>query len=155
MFYVAVTRAKRYCFLSYAKTRFKWGQFQYCVESSFLKNIPNRFFTASSSGTQGQTATSPFTSRTSTVSTPRPTPTLRPVSLQRPSTVQPSLHSASASGGASHLNVGDRVEHERFGQGTVMSLEGSGNSAKAVVNFQGVGCKTLLLSFAKLKKLMS
>ena len=155
LFYVAVTRAKRYCFLSYAQTRFKWGQFQYCVESSFLKNIPNRFFAASSSGTQGHTATSPFTSRTSTVSTPRPTPTLRPVSLQRPSTVQPSFHSASASGGASHLNVGDRVEHERFGQGTVMSLEGSGNSAKAVVNFQGVGCKTLLLSFAKLKKLMS
>ena len=53
------------------------------------------------------------------------------------------------------MAVGDRVAHERFGQGTIVSLEGSGNSAKAVVDFQGVGRKTLLLSFAKLQKIMS
>ena len=155
LFYVAVTRAKRYCFLSYAKSRFKWGQLQFCVESSFLKNIPHRYFSTSASCAQTNFASSPFTSRTSTFSTPKPTPTLRPVSLQGAPAPQSSPTCASTIASGAQMAVGDRVAHERFGQGTIVSLEGSGNSAKAVVDFQGVGRKTLLLSFAKLQKIMS
>ena len=155
LFYVAVTRAKRYCFLSYAKTRFKWGQFQYCVESSFLKNIPNRFFIPSASGSQVKSTSSPFTSRTTTFSSTSPSSPLRPVSLQRMTPPRQVSTSPTLSTGALHLVVGDKVSHERFGQGTVISLDGAGNSAKAVVDFQGVGRKTLLLSFAKLEKIIS
>ena len=155
LFYVAVTRAKRYCFLSYAKTRFKWGQFQYCVESSFLKNIPNRFFIPSASGSQVKSTSSPFTSRTTTFSSTSPSSPLRPVSLQRMMPPRQVPTSPTLSTGALHLVVGDKVSHERFGQGTVISLDGAGNSAKAVVDFQGVGRKTLLLSFAKLEKIIS
>lgn len=155
LFYVAVTRAKRYCFLSYAKTRFKWGQFQYCVESSFLKNIPNRFFIPSASGSQVKATSSPFTSRTTTFSSTSPSSPLRPVSLQRMTPPRQVSTSPTLSTGALHLVVGDKVSHERFGQGTVISLDGAGNSAKAVVDFQGVGRKTLLLSFAKLQKIIS
>ena len=155
LFYVAVTRAKRYCFLSYAKTRFKWGQFQYCVESSFLKNIPNRFFIPSASGSQVKSTSSPFTSRTTTFSSTSPSSPLRPVSLQRMMPPRQVPTSPTLSTGALHLVGGDKVSHERFGQGTVICLDGTGNSAKAVVDFQGVGRKTLLLSFAKLQKIIS
>lgn len=162
LFYVAVTRAKKYCYISYAKTRFKWGQFQFCVESSFLKNIPKRFFTESlieapkptpSQLTSLSSATS-FSShpqnsfgKPSTTCATRTSSTIKPTTLSRiPTNNNQNTPSASV------LKVGDIVEHDRFGLGTITSLEGSGNSSKAVVDFQGVGQKTLLLSFAKLKK---
>lgn len=154
LFYVAVTRAKRYCFLSYAKTRFKWGQFQYCVESSFLKNIPNRFFTPVENSVSGYKTSPHLNPRVSTLSSPNSSSTLRPAKLQRIPSSPSSPNNVRDTSGSLHYSVGDRVEHERFGCGTVLSLEGTGNSAKAVVDFQGVGCKTLLLSFARLKKLM-
>lgn len=154
LFYVAVTRAKRYCFLSYAKTRFKWGQFQYCVESSFLKNIPNRFFTPVENSVSGYKTSPHLNPRVSTLSSPNSSSTLHPTKLQRIPTSPSSPNNVRDTSSSLHYSVGDRVEHERFGCGTVLSLEGTGNSAKAVVDFQGVGCKTLLLSFARLKKLM-
>ena len=48
--------------------------------------------------------------------------------------------------------VGDRIEHQRFGLGTVMAVEGMGENAKATVDFEIVGVKQLLLKFAKYKK---
>ncbi len=158
LFYVAVTRAKRYCFLSYAKTRFKWGQFQYCTESSFLKDIPRRYF--SNNPLSVPSAPSKPLSVLPTTGKPnisRPMPTMKPVSLTRvpPASIavnQTSITKPQMTAGA-NLSVGDLVEHDRFGLGSVLSLEGAGNGAKAVVDFQGVGQKTLLLSFAKLKKL--
>lgn len=150
LFYVAVTRAKSYCILSYAKTRFKWGQFQYCSESRFLRDVPRKYFSASSDERQV-----PFASRTSAspqlrVATNRPTPSaVRPSSLVRLTST--TVANTATSRPSISLNIGDIVQHERFGMGTVCELDGCGNGAKAVVDFQGVGQKTLLLSFAKLK----
>ncbi len=150
LFYVAVTRAKSYCILSYAKTRFKWGQFQYCSESSFLRDVPRKYFSASSDERQV-----PFASRTSAspqqhVATNRPTPSaVRPSSLVRLTST--TVANTATTRPSISLNIGDLVQHERFGMGTVCELDGCGNGAKAVVDFQGVGQKTLLLSFAKLK----
>ena len=151
LFYVAVTRAKSHCILSYAKSRFKWGQLQYCSESSFLSDIPRQYFSVG-----GKERTAPFASHSAanphqSVSQRPPSPSIvRPSSLVRltPATV---AHHSSASRPTTFLNIGDVVQHERFGMGTVRSVDGSGNGAKAVVDFQGVGQKTLLLSFAKLK----
>ena len=60
------------------------------------------------------------------------------------------------SGGDSSLKValvvGDRIEHQRFGLGTVMAVEGMGENAKATVDFEIVGVKQLLLKFAKYNK---
>jgi DNA helicase-2/ATP-dependent DNA helicase PcrA len=141
LFYVAVTRAKSRCFLSYAKTRFKWGQFQYCTESSFLNDIPKPLFSS-----HPQSPSLQLTSRAD-ASPARFAPSLKPLqaSLQK-------LTSHPQSSTLDELRVDDRVEHNRFGIGTILSLEGTGPSAKAVVYFQGVGQKTLLLGFAKLKK---
>ena len=49
------------------------------------------------------------------------------------------------------LKVGMRVEHDRFGYGKVVSIEGNGSDKKALIDFSGVGQKHLLLRFAKLK----
>ena len=49
------------------------------------------------------------------------------------------------------LSVGSNIEHERFGKGTIVSIEGSGENAKAEVDFQAVGRKKLLLKFALFK----
>ncbi len=162
LFYVAVTRAKKYCYLSYAKTRFKWGQFQYCTESSFLKNIPQRYFFSNAVSQPSQPSSfsshSPITTNApAKPSILRPTPTMKPVSLVRtpskhPSASSPSSASVPKSSMGVGFAIGDIVEHERFGLGKILTLEGSGNSTKAIVDFQGVGKKTLLLSFAKLKK---
>ena len=151
LFYVAVTRAKSHCILSYAKSRFKWGQLQYCSESNFLSDIPRQYFSVG-----GKERTAPFAPHSAanphqSVAQRPPSPSVvRPSSLVRltPATV---AHHSSASRPTTSLNIGDVVQHERFGMGTVRSVDGSGNGAKAVVDFQGVGQKTLLLSFAKLK----
>ena len=50
------------------------------------------------------------------------------------------------------LSVSDIIEHERFGIGTVLALEGVGDSAKATVEFKDAGTKKLLLKFAKFTK---
>lgn len=49
------------------------------------------------------------------------------------------------------INIGAKVEHQRFGKGTVLNLEGYGENAKAIIKFEQLGTKTLLLKFAKLK----
>ena len=52
-----------------------------------------------------------------------------------------------------HLQVGMMVEHDRFGQGKVLQIEGEGSNRKATVFFPAVGQKQLLLKFAKLRVL--
>ena len=49
------------------------------------------------------------------------------------------------------LPTGTKVEHQRFGKGVVVQVEGAGNDKKATIKFSGVGEKKLLLRFAKLK----
>ena len=50
------------------------------------------------------------------------------------------------------FNAGDQVIHERFGEGVITAIEGTGESTKAIVEFTYSGTKTLLMKFAKLKK---
>ena len=126
---------------------------------SFLKNIPQRYFLGNAVSQPSQPSSfsshSPITTNApAKPSILRPTPTMKPVSLVRTPDKQPSASSpSSASVPKSSMGVGfaigDIVEHERFGLGKILTLEGSGNSTKAIVDFQGVGKKTLLLSFAK------
>jgi DNA helicase-2/ATP-dependent DNA helicase PcrA len=51
----------------------------------------------------------------------------------------------------SALAVGQKVQHQRFGYGMVESIDGKGDQAKAVVNFENLGPKTLVLKFAKMR----
>jgi DNA helicase-2/ATP-dependent DNA helicase PcrA len=58
--------------------------------------------------------------------------------------------SGQEAGEPTGFQVGDTVRHERFGRGRILSLEGGGSNAKAVISFEHSGTKSLLLKYAKL-----
>ena len=61
------------------------------------------------------------------------------------------VSSTSASSATTALKEGNVIEHQRFGVGTVLRIDGSGEDAKATVEFRNTGTKQLLLKFAKFK----
>ena len=155
LFYVAVTRAEKQVTLSYALNRYKWGNLERCSPSRFLKEMDQKFLN------YPQTGGKPFPSR--------PGPSVRPAineSVQiypangkfnkiiKPETS--SVHSGNfAASDVISLSVGDVVQHERFGNGVIKSIEGQLPNTTATVDFEKNGSKKLLLRFAKLKKLQN
>jgi len=178
LFYVAITRAEEHCYLSFAKTRFRYGKMEFGSPSRFLRDIDihylkmpheagisrsvdegvGRFrreieggFTHSASPSR----TTPFGSASSERKE-RPkaqiiAPSV-PRNLKKVSTVSGGSQ-AMSSGPVSvaGLQAGQRIEHERFGLGEVMKVEGTGDNAKATIHFKNAGEKQLLLRFARFK----
>ncbi len=177
LFYVAITRAEEHCFLSYAKTRYRYGKMEFGSPSRFLHDIDKKYlclpnqmgirsvdegagrfrreieggFTRSASPSR----TTPFGSASSERKE-RPkaqiiAPSV-PRNLKKVSTVSGGSQ-AMSSGPVSvaGLQAGQRIEHERFGLGEVMKVEGTGDNAKATIHFKNAGEKQLLLRFARFK----
>ncbi len=147
LFYVAITRAERHCFLSYAKSRMRYGKMEFAAPSRFLKDIDVRYLRLPGQMAYTQreeprapvfTKIQPEAKPTFTPSTPR---NLKPVAAA--ATTAPSQNVA--------LSVGQYIEHERFGLGEVLKVEGEGDSAKALIRFENAGEKQLLLRFARFK----
>ncbi|MBR1593171.1 MAG: UvrD-helicase domain-containing protein [Alloprevotella sp.] len=186
LFYVAVTRAKEYCYLTYAKTRYRFGSLEYGEKSRFVDEIDAQYIVTTREAAEGESAfTRPrrsfFSSQErrdsiagASAATPVrrsfPTPSAtaaqrttaasqRPASAsQRPAGKFRRYHEdvppATAPVARQHdLDTGNLILHERFGRGRVLSLQGDGPSAKAVIEFENVGTKTLLLKFAKYEKI--
>ncbi len=167
LFYVAITRAEKQCYLTYSESRYKWGNLTYSQPSRFLQEIdeqfldlsgaaavtsktPNHRFPDPGSNWGGNQTRRPSSAGTSTTGTVKPT---TPPSRFKPtSRLNASNKGGSSTGGApSNLAAGMRVEHGRFGNGTVLGIEGVGENKKAIIEFDGAGKKQLLLRFAKLK----
>lgn len=160
LFYVAITRAEENCFLSYAKSRFRYGKTEPGIPSRFLKEIDAEFMelpdTFGFHSTIERVA-SEFRSARNVTTQKRPL-----FESQKP-TVQPSVAkgnmkrvksiptSASSQHDVPQLNTGQTIEHERFGIGEVISVEGVGDNAKAKIQFKYAGEKQLLLRFARFK----
>ena len=147
LFYVAMTRAKQHLILTYAKRRMKYGITSDCEPSRFLKDIDSRFL---KSDKPEMPSFKDIVSRPTFIpQRPRTIPQTPPsnfIKVRKPvSTPQPAVAPASVNG----LTIGTVIVHERFGEGVVEKLEGSGLDAKACVRFQNVGTKQLLLRFAK------
>lgn len=150
LFYVAVTRAKETCTLSYATSRFQWGNLITSEPSRFIDEIDQQFLHHESPKRGGgrslmgtQSFDKPFTGG---LNKPMGSRSLKPIKKVAPDT----------SGGDNsplHLKVGYNVEHDRFGKGKVTKLEGQGADTKATIFFPRHGAKTVLLRFAKLKVL--
>lgn len=160
LFYVAVTRAKEAVKISFAHSRIKWGEHVSNAPSRFIKEIDKKFIlnplpdkesfadmpALNGSGNRYFTSqrvashTKPIMqrSRESTFINPNTSSTIK----RDPNFVADS---------PLKLQVGQKVEHERFGPGTILSLEGSANDMKAIVDFVSGGRKTLLLKFAKIR----
>lgn len=175
LFYVAITRAEEHCYLSYAKTRMRYGKtefgspsrFLYDIDTNYLRlpqnlllerQINNRggdFRSSSNNAFQpsarpvGSSSAASFSGETPMASRKRLIGSSMPRNLRRVDPVQPS--SPSSGSPTALLHEGQFIEHERFGRGEVLKVEGVGDNAKATIRFQHAGDKQLLLRFARFK----
>jgi DNA helicase-2/ATP-dependent DNA helicase PcrA len=147
LMYVAITRARKRLYLSHSQTRMLHGQTRYNLRSRFFDELPEGalkwitpkhagfgsgagFTPNPNSGYRRESAYGSFDKAMPTFATPA-------VPVQK---------AAPAHGLRAHM----KVFHNKFGEGTVLTLEGSGDEARAQINFPRHGVKWLALSVAKL-----
>ena len=147
LFYVAITRAQKKLYLSYAVTRYRFGRLKNCEKSRFLDDIDPTFIKVSSKFSGFESSPSSGNYAKSLVSGIKKTIASSPSA--KTSTYKPSLDFAPSD--TSTLQEGMKVEHPKFGFGEVVKMDFSGADRKAKILFDDFGEKTLLLSFAKLK----
>lgn len=145
LFYVAITRAEKKLYLTYATSRYQWGNLRACEKSRFLDEIDPKYINfkyGDNGASGGGNVFDRVLQRKSSLvaATPR---------KQVASNYTPSADFKASD--TSKLAEGMKVEHPKFGFGVVAKMDTQGNSTKAIINFDEVGEKTLLLSFAKLK----
>ncbi|MGV3610179.1 MAG: ATP-dependent helicase [Fluviicola sp.] len=157
LFYVAVTRAEKNCTISYAASRFQWGNLITSEPSRFISEIDPDYlsFETAYGAPQGGGRSlnsgrggfdKPFTGGLNRMPG-SPSAQTSPRGMKSMS----ELNSKPGAGDSNiDIKVGYNVEHERFGKGKVTKLEGSGVDRKATIFFPRAGTKTLLLKFAKL-----
>src|ERR1700761_2039107 len=157
LFYVAVTRAESKLTISYATSRFKFGTLISCEPSRFLDEIDARYLELDFTAKPAASSNSFFDdernawNKRSTDTFSKPKPATTPV---KTTSILAKAHVPSAGFAPSdttNLQVGMEVEHERFGYGKVISLEGNKPDIKATIFFKEIGQKQLLLKFAKLR----
>jgi DNA helicase-2/ATP-dependent DNA helicase PcrA len=158
LFYVAITRAKEHCTLTFSKSRYRYGSFEFCEPSRFLKEIDRSYIRMLGDNTTYIKSTprpqapagGPTFALTNRARSAAPTPQEPPRRIV-PQRLQRITPTATTSTGSAPLRVGQVIEHERFGIGDVINVEGSGENAKATIKFRNVGVKQLLLKFARYK----
>ena len=165
LFYVALTRARKQVFLTMAMSRFQYGQRRPCESSRFLEEIPTRFLKITQKASEGSGMFGQFAPKSSSGSfrfntgsqgpsggysrevrkplTPAPKPVMK-------TKTEVQLDQIGDLAAPESIQPGVRVYHSKFGFGRVDSVSGVGPDARAVVIFDTVGSKTLVLKFAKL-----
>jgi DNA helicase-2/ATP-dependent DNA helicase PcrA len=151
LFYVAVTRAEKQATLSYALNRYKWGNLERCNPSRFIREIDQKFLH------YPQTGGKPFQNNRSTEVKPvssfnEPLLSAKHDRLKKINKAERASEVPFTGSDSSMFNQGDAVEHERFGKGLIISIEGQSPNTTATVSFEKEGNKKLLLRFAKLRK---
>lgn len=150
LFYVALTRAMDSCTLSYASSRFNWGQLVTSEPSRFIDEIEQSYLEFESPQRGGGRSLSgrssfnqPHTGGLNkSFPSATPPPTFKPM--------QQASGTSKSPGSNENLKVGYIVNHDRFGKGKVTKLEGDGADKKATIFFPHHGAKTVLLRFANL-----
>lgn len=160
LLYVAITRAEKHCILTNAKNRFRYGKMEFDNPSRFIDEIdaslieggeetPESSFGGGRSSYGGYGSEGGYGGRMpwdrDRSGYRRDYQNAKPVASQFMADPKP----AFASSAAGSLSEGCRIEHQRFGIGTVLKIEGTGENTKATVEFQNAGTKQLLLKFAK------
>ena len=179
LLYVAITRAKKHCILTCAQNRFRYGRMEYDTPSRFIRDIDPELLDVQSETGGGDSSyrrpsggSSYGGSRSPEwMQNPRPVatqfradPKPRAVAPRQPekpvdpfgpnfkrvyNAVAPRPMASAPSAG--ELREGCQIEHQRFGIGRVLKIEGTGENTKATVEFRNAGTKQLLLKFAKFK----
>ena len=174
LLYVAITRAEKHCILTCAQNRFRYGRMEYDTPSRFIRDIDPELLDVQSETGGGESSyrrPSGGSRSPEWMQNPRPVatqfradPKPRAVAPRQPekpvdpfgpnfkrvyNAVAPRPMASDPSAG--DLREGCRIEHQRFGIGTVLKIEGTGENTKATVEFRNAGTKQLLLKFAKFK----
>ena len=141
LMYVAITRARRRLYLTFAQSRMLHGKVSYGKVSGFLRELPEELLHWLSPRQQArqlshQVANNPFTA----FGYAAPAVQAKPIAAHAQRTV-------------SGWHTGQRVMHQKFGAGMVTGVEGSGSDARVQVNFKHAGSKWLSLEYAKLTAL--
>ena len=166
LFYVALTRAEKVAYLSYAQTRYRWGKLVDAEPSRFLEEIDDQFLYYITPKAP-EPSINRFVDKSLFDDAPKGIRFQKPIQRKKMERdlakkkeiiIPKNLRKVSQATSKSKSNlfddavvVGNIVEHNRFGAGEVIALEGKGPNKKAEIKFSTVGKKKLLLQFAKLK----
>ncbi|MCQ2312406.1 MAG: UvrD-helicase domain-containing protein [Paludibacteraceae bacterium] len=161
LFYVAITRAMQRCYISFARQRFKNGQLNSANPSRFLKDLDRQYTTIEQPSPSGLTGAAIESRKNSGFPTrgewgggaPLGNGGFRgtAIAAEREKAARLSPIKASAPI-ACKFAIGERVYHKVFGEGKVLSVYRENEVDKIEINFDAVGKKTLLLTYAKLEK---
>jgi len=164
LFYVALTRAEKVAYLSYAQTRYRWGKLVDAEPSRFLEEIDDQYLHYITPKTL-EPSINNFVDKSIFDDAPKGIRFQKPIQrkklerdlIKKKQIILPkNLKKVSVATSKTNLFdgkivIGNIVEHNRFGRGEVIALEGNGPNKKAEIKFGTVGKKKLLLQFAKLK----
>ncbi|MDP5106937.1 MAG: UvrD-helicase domain-containing protein [Polaribacter sp.] len=164
LFYVALTRAEKVAYLTYAQTRYRWGKLVDAEPSRFLEEIDDQYLNYITPKSTNPIINN-FIDKSIFDDAPKGIRFQKPIQRKKmerdlvkkkdiiiPKNLKKvSQTTAKANLFDENVVVGNIVEHNRFGTGEVISLEGSGPNKKAEIKFGTVGKKKLLLQFAKLR----
>lgn len=162
LLYVAITRAKKFCLMSYVSSRFRNGQTESCSPSRFIRDINPKYLQLSQgSNIDNRPTINPMGNYRSSFNS-------QPVYTNKHATTSKSYignnssratnynehrnsspTSINGTHSVSELSTGMIIEHSRFGTGTIINIDKTSADARIVVKFNNVGEKTLLLKFAK------
>jgi DNA helicase-2/ATP-dependent DNA helicase PcrA len=151
LFYVALTRAGKMATLSYALNRYKWGNLERSNPSRFLREINPLFLDYPQTGGRPKHGGSGYWDRSASFREETTKYTVKPKLRKYDKTLNQAQSSYNGVD-PSEFSEGDTVQHERFGNGVIISIEGESPNTTATVDFEKHGSKKLLLSFAKLSK---
>lgn len=161
LMYVAITRAKNFCMISYASSRFRNGQTVTCSPSRFIRDIDPQYLHLCSGTSIDQHRFNPIDKYKASFHSQTYTSTTQQRKTQISSDSQNSLrqsvkpqNSSDSNLGqhiSSELQAGMKIEHSRFGTGTITNIDTNSTDHRITVVFDNVGEKTLLLKFAKFK----
>ncbi len=152
LFYVAITRAKIRLFLSYAKTRFKWGQFTESKMSRFLNELDEEYIEKQEIFLEKKDY-KPYKiyPKVKLVKTKSYSNNLKSIPSKKLTKVNTVENTEIGRNTLNKIRNGMEVKHNKFGKGKVLNISGEGSNKKATVFFNGIGQKNLLLKFARLE----
>jgi DNA helicase-2/ATP-dependent DNA helicase PcrA len=163
LFYVALTRAEKRVVLSYAESRFRWGNLSYCEPSRFIEEIEDKFldFPRSRSFSKSALPSNPYkavsnrntrglANNPSSISGEAGKSTYKRIQSEASGIVNRPTSKFKAAE-IEDLQVNMEIEHQRFGLGKILKIEGAASNKMATVRFSKIGEKQLLLRFAKLR----
>jgi len=163
LFYVAITRAKHKLWLTYAKDRYRFGNLQQNEPSRFLNELPEKHLDRSfaggglrnnGSGWNDKSAFERMNPSTGSKSGPPPQRTESKSSYIAKPIIKTVEHVPSADftpSDTSKLQIGQKIEHQKFGFGEVLKMEGAAHNPIATVHFEHNGEKKIMLNYAKLR----